>query len=184
MNEERIMPETIQCPNCGTPNDVNQSLCKNCMTPLTAYSGQLIGEAHQGKLAAQVADLQTRPVAVIAMTVTIVIFALFWPLRTVLANFAAKPVTNAEGTNYIASAFGSIGPILSAALLIPAAVLLGIIAWATWTQRTWAWMASLAVLIVFVLINLRPSAMALFAIGGIALGVLWVLPRTKSWYGL
>ncbi len=178
------MSDTKQCPNCGTPNDVSQSLCKNCMTPLTAYAGQLVGESHKGRLAKQVADLETRPPAVIGMTVLNVVFALFWPLRIVLANFAAKPTTNAEGTNYVASAFGSIGPILSAILLIPAAILLCILAWATWTQRPWAWMTNLGVLVVFALLNLRATPMALFAVAAIVLGVLWMMPRTKGWYGL
>lgn len=129
------MPDTIQCPNCGTPNDTGAALCKACMNPLTAYSGQLKGETYQGRLVKQVAYLDTRPPAVIAMTVLDIVFALFWPLRMVFASFAARQTTNAEGTNYVASAFGTIGPILSAILLIPAAILLGVVAWAAWTQR-------------------------------------------------
>ena len=55
------MPDTIQCPNCGTPNDTGAALCKACMNPLTAYSGQLKGETYQGRLVKQVAYLDTRP---------------------------------------------------------------------------------------------------------------------------
>jgi hypothetical protein len=178
------MPDTIQCPNCGTPNDTSAALCKACMNPLTAYSGELKGESYQGKLVKQVADLETRPVSVIAMTVLDVVFALFWPLRMVITNFANRPTTNAEGTNYVASAFGTIGPILSAILLIPAAILLGIVAWAGWTQRPWAWAANFAVLIVFALLNLHKSPAALFAVAAIVIGVFWMMPRTKGWYGL
>ena len=178
------MPDTIQCPNCGTPNDTGQSLCKACMNPLTAYSGELKGETHQGKLAAQVASLETRPPAVIAMTVLNIVFALFWPLRIVYTNFANRPTTNAEGTNYIASSLGTLKPLLMAGLLIPAAVALGFLAWATWAQRPWTWMVNLGVLIVFALLNLKPSPVALFAVAAIVLGVLWTMPRTKGWYGL
>lgn len=178
------MPDTIQCPNCGTPNDTGQSLCKACMNPLTAYSGELKGETHQGKLAGQVAYLETRPPAVMAMTVLDVVFALFWPLRKVFTSFAARPTTNAEGTNYVASAFGTVGPILAAALLIPVAIALVFVAWATWTQRPWAWMVNLGVLIVFALLNLKPSPVALFAVAAGVIGVLWMMPRTKGWYGL
>ena len=178
------MSDTIQCPNCGTPNDTNAALCKACMNPLTAYSGELKGETYQGNLVKQVAYLDTRPPAVIAMTVLDVAFALFWPLRIVLHNFAAKPTTNAEGTNYVASAFGTIGPILAALLLIPAAVALCVAAWGAWTQRPWAWMVNFGVLIVFTLLNLRPSPVALLAVAAIAIGVFWMLPRSKGWYGL
>lgn len=178
------MSDTIQCPNCGTANDTGAALCKACMHPLTAYSGQLKGETYQGKLVKQVAYLDTRPPAVIAMTALDVVFALFWPLRTVFANFASRPTTNAEGTNYVASAFGTIGPIFSAMLLIPTAIVLGFLAWAAWTQRPWAWMANLGVLIVFALLNLRPTPAALFAVAAIVIGVFWMMPRTKGWYGL
>ena len=178
------MPDTIQCPNCGTPNDTGAALCKACMNPLTAYSGQLKGETYQGRLVKQVAYLDTRPPAVIAMTVLDIVFALFWPLRMVFASFAARQTTNAEGTNYVASAFGTIGPILSAILLIPEAILLGVVAWAAWTQRPWAWMVHFGVLILFALLNLRPTAAALFAVAAVVIGVLWMMPRTKGWYGL
>lgn len=178
------MPDTIQCPNCGTPNDTSAALCKACMTPLTAYSGELKGESYQGKLVKQVAYLEVRPPAVIAVVVLDAVFALFWPLRMVFANFAARPTTNAEGTNYVASAFGTIGPLLSAALLLPAAIALGIVAWAAWNQRPWAWRVNCGVLIVFALLNLRPSAAALFAVVAIIIGVYWMMPRTKGWYGL
>ncbi len=178
------MPDTIQCPNCGTPNDTSAALCKACMNPLTAYSGELKGETYQGNLVKQVAYLDTRPPAVIAMTVLDIVFALFWPLRRVFANFANRPTTNVEGTNYVASAFGTIGPILSAILLIPAAIALGVVAWAAWTQRPWAWMVNLGVLVLFALLNLRPNPTALFAVAAIVIGVFWMLPRTKGWYGL
>jgi hypothetical protein len=177
------MADTIQCPNCGTPNDTGQSLCKACMNPLTAYSGQLRGEAHQGKLASQVAYLETRPPAVIAMAVLNVVFALFC-LGKVFANFAARPTTNAEGTNYVASSLGAIGPIFWAILLVPTAIALGFLAWATWAQRPWTWMVDLVVLIVFALLTLRPAPTALFAVAAIVVGVLWMMPRTKGWYGL
>jgi len=178
------MSDTIQCPNCGTPNDSSAALCKACMNPMTAYSGELKGEVYQGNLAKQVVHLETRPPAVIAVTVLDGVFALFWPLRIVFANFAARQTTNAEGTNYVAAAFGTVGPILAAILLVPAAIALGVFAWAAWTQRPWAWMANLGVLILFALLNLHRSPTALFAVAAIAIGVFWMMPRTKGWYGL
>src|SRR5689334_10026602 len=108
------MAETRQCPNCGLENDLGRSVCANCQTPLTAYSGQLRGEAYQGKLAAQVAQLETRPPVVMAMVAAIVLFTLFWPLASLVTAFVHREATNAEGTNYLASAFGAIGPILTA----------------------------------------------------------------------
>ena len=178
------MSDSIQCPNCGTPNDTSAALCKACMNPMTAYSGELKGETYQGNLVKQVANLDTRPPAVMAMTALDGVFALFWPLRIALNNFLARQTTNAEGTNYVASAFGTVGPILAALLLIPAAIALGVAAWGAWTQRPWAWLANFGVLIVFALLNLRASAASLFAVAAIVIGVLWMMPRTKGWYGL
>jgi hypothetical protein len=177
--------ETIPCPKCGTINDTGAALCKACMTPLTAYGHQLKEpETYQGRLADQISNVNTRPPVVTAMTVLDVVFALFWPLRMVVVSFAHRTTTNAEGTNALAAAFGTVGPILSALLLIPAAIALGVAAWGAWTQRPWAWMVNLGVLIVFALVNLRPSASALFAVAAIVIGVFWTMPRTKGWYGL
>lgn len=45
-------------------------------------------------------------------------------------------------------------------------------------------MVHFGVLILFALLNLRPTAAALFAVAAVVIGVLWMMPRTKGWYGL
>ena len=45
-------------------------------------------------------------------------------------------------------------------------------------------MANLGILIVFALLNLRPTSAALLAVAAIVIGVFWNMPRTKGWYGL
>jgi len=183
------MADTRQCPNCGTANPVGNALCSNCHTPFTAYAGQITGERYQGKLAGQVSDLETRPPGVIGMAVFNVLLALFWPLWRVIAAFAAKQTTNAEGTNYLQSAFGTIGPMLLAAFLIPVAIALGILAWATWTQRTWTWNVNAVVLGIFGVVALFqfPAAHAVACLKlavVVVLGFLWFQAKTKAWFGL
>src|SRR5262245_57107942 len=113
--------ETQQCPHCGTPNEIGLARCANCQSPLTAYAGQVtgLGEAEQGRLAEKVKLLNTRPPVIGAMTGFDIFVALFWPLAAVVHAFAVRPTVNAEGTNYIGAAVGSIGPIFTAMLCIP-----------------------------------------------------------------
>lgn len=183
------MANTKQCPNCGLENDSGNAVCANCQTPLTAYAGQLRGEAYQGRLAAQVERLETRPPAVIAMVVFLIAFTLFWPLASVISAFLHREGLNAEGTNYVASAFGAIGPILTAIFLIPVSVALGVLAWMTWTQRTWTWNADLVALIAFAVFAcirypVYHFLTFLWVILAAALAFLWFRPATKAWFGL
>jgi hypothetical protein len=183
------MAETQQCPHCGTPNDIGRSLCENCQTPLTAYAGQLHGQAYQGRLAEQVALLNTRPPVVVGMTVFHVLLVVFWPLARVVGAFASRQQTNAEGTNYIASAFSSIGPILQAIVFVPIALALIVLAWATWTERTWAWTVNAFALAAFALFAILkyPSAhlQAILYVGlAGGLAFFWFRPQTRGWYGL
>ena len=180
---------TRQCPHCGTENDVGQSLCSNCKTPLTAYAGELNGEAYKGRLAEQVEAQKTRPLAVGAMSVYLCVIALGWPLRAIIQTFMHRTRTNAEGTNYLASALGVIAPIFMTVLLLPLAILLFWLAWAVWTQRTWAWKYSFAAILIFagyILIRFSEyhSWVVLWAGLSIALAIFWFQPKIKGWFGL
>src|ERR1044071_9262972 len=104
--------ETVQCKHCGTQNDISRALCENCQSPLTAYAGQLRGESYRGNLSAQVDRLRVRPISVTLMVVFLIIIIVGWPLREIFSAFASRATLNSESTNYIASAFGAIGPIL------------------------------------------------------------------------
>jgi hypothetical protein len=171
-------------------NEEGRALCANCQTPLTAYAGQLrdAPESSGGKLAAQVAHLNTRPPIIGAMALFDVLFALFWPLAFVVGAFAARQQVNGEGTNYIFAAIGTVGPALAALVLIPAALALCALAWATWTQRPSAWIGNAYTLGAFALLALRkfPNApiMSLVWIGvaGV-LAYVWFRPETKAWFG-
>ena len=182
-------PETRQCPHCGTVNDIANALCERCKTPLTAYAGQLTGEAYQGRLAGQVALLERQPPVVIAMAIFNVLFAVFWPLATVMRSFQATPHVNEEGTNYAAAAFTTIGPILSAILLVPIALAILVLAWATWAQRTWAWTVNaffLGGIALLAILKFSTSHTLAFIYAGLACGLayFWFQQKTKAWYGL
>lgn len=187
---EMLSDDAQQCPNCGLLNEEGRALCANCQTPLTAYAGQLRGEPESsgGRLAAQVAHLNTRPPIIAALALFDLLFALFWPLAFVVGAFAARQQVNAEGTNYIFAAIGAVGPTLAALVLIPVALALCALAWATWTQRPSAWVGNGYALGAFVLLALRkfPNApiMTLVWIGlACGLAYLWFRPETKSWFG-
>ena len=94
-------------------------MCSNCKSPLTAYSGQLNDESYKGNLAAQVDQLNVRPPDVYAMVAFLIIFAIGWPLRAIVTAFMGRATLNSETTNYLASAFGSIGPILTTIACLP-----------------------------------------------------------------
>ncbi len=186
----QAVPDTKQCPNCGLVNDAGRARCADCQTPLTAYAGQLEEfTSSQGRLVQHVARLNRRPLAVAALALFDALFALFWPLAFVIGALAARQSVNAEGTNYLASAFGMVGPTLYAVVLIPAALALGALAWATWTQRPWAWTANVVVLGIFALLALFKLAaapiMAIIWIGlACGLTYYWFQPETKAWFGL
>jgi hypothetical protein len=156
---------------------------------LTAYAGQLRGESYRGKLASQVDQLNTRPPVIIAMVVFIAVFALFWPVASVLVAFLHREGMNAEGTNYVASATGVIVPIMTALVLLPAAIALGWLAWATWIQQTWTWNVNAALLIGFAIFALirypvYHSLTFLWVALAAVLAFLWFRPATRAWFGL
>jgi hypothetical protein len=177
--------ERATCPNCGTKNEAGRSLCEQCNTPLTAYAGQLTGESYQGRLADQVARLEQRPLPVTGMTVFLLIYALFWPIASVIGAFNARVKINAEGTNYLAASFSAIGPFLSALILLPIAGALCFLAWATWAQRPWAWNLCLAVVGLFGVLGLLKFSLLGFVWGFVAVGltVVWLRPDTRAWFG-
>jgi hypothetical protein len=181
--------ETQQCPHCGTLNEIGLSRCENCQTPLTAYGGQVTGLGEPNERLRERARLvNERPPVIGAMAGFHVFVALFWPLAATIGAFSERTTTNAEGTNYIAAATSSIGPIFMAALCIPLAVALCIVAWGAWTQQPWAWKASTGIAIGFILLMLmRVTAAPLNFLWLVLAGVLtflWFQPRTKAWYGM
>lgn len=187
---DSISLNTRLCQECGTPNDIGRSVCINCGRPLTAYGSQLgQPENYQGKLNAQVAALETRPLAVTALTGFYGLMVLIGPLWAIVSAFSARPHLNVEGTNATAAAVGTIGPILSVLTMLPLAVGLGIMAWATWTQRTWAWTGGLIVLGLFGVVTILhnglltvPTVFWLVVAG--VLTALWIQKPVKAWYGL
>jgi hypothetical protein len=164
-------------------------MCENCNTPLTAYGGQVGQEENfKRRLATQVSALDVRPPAVIAMVVFYLLFTLFWPLRGVVSAFAARPHLNSEGTNYIGAAFGTLGPIFACVTLLPIAVLLCGLAYFTWAQRPWTWMAGLVGLGVAVVVTALQNGLGaltiLIGIVAVTIAVFWTQARTRAWFGL
>ena len=181
--------DTIQCPHCGTANDTGRALCLNCQSPLTAYSGQLMGETYEGKLAGQVDRLWVRPLSVNLMTVFLLIIAAGWPVRAIFTAFIKRAHLNADSTNYLASAFGAIGPILTTIICLPLAAILVWLAWAAFTRQVRSWHLSLvavsafAVFILFRLSEYRGWAALWLGLAS-ALIIAWIVPATRSWFGL
>ena len=181
--------DTIQCPHCGTQNSSERSLCVNCQSPLTAYSGQLTGEAYEGKLAGKVAQLETRPLSVYLMMAFLTVVAIGWPLRNIVLAFMARTGLNAENTNYLATAFGSIAPIMTTIVMLPLAGVLAWIAWQCYAQMPQAWKLSLISVVAFAtFVALRFhdfKAWTIFWLAVVgALAYLWLRPNTRAWFGL
>ena len=185
---DEIRSNTRQCPHCGVVNDMSRALCSNCQSPLTAYGGQLNGVAYQGKLAAQASQAAVRPAVVTAMTLFDILYAVFWPIAYVIGAYMGRAQLNTEGTNYVAAALGSLGPLFSALALLPIGAMLCFLAWSTWTQRTWAWTANAWTIGIFVLIVFMKHQFSLFTFvcAGLAgaLAYFWFLPRARAWFGL
>lgn len=188
------MADTRQCPNCGAVNDISFSMCQQCLTPMTAYAGQLTGEGYPGKLAAQVASLNTRPPAVVAMTIFHVLFALL-PLAA-FAQFLPGPASASPDEGYqssMSSAFHVVAAVVAGFVMIPISGAVIWLAFATWTQRTWTYNAAFAPLTVLVIIMLtkfgQPST-PLHIVAGFMIAVVaalvffWYRPSTRAWFGL
>lgn len=185
-----IYDNARRCPHCGELNSADRAVCTNCQSPMTAYAGDITGEPgeHSQKHAEEIAFLTTRPPASVVMAAFDVFFAVFWPLAYVIGSFLTRPQMNSEGTNYINAAVGTVQPILAAIFLLPMAGALCAVAWATWNQRTWAWMGNAVALGLFAVMavpNFRSaplSAVFWLAVAG-GLAYLWFQKRTKDWYG-
>jgi hypothetical protein len=181
--------ETIQCSHCGTMNDTKHSLCVNCQSPLTAYSGELRGETYQGKLARQVERLQVRPLSVNLMAGFLIVVAVGWPLRAIVTALVNRAHLNVETTNYLASAFGTIGPIMIAIFCLPLAAILGWIAWSVLTQQPRAWQLSLVALCAFAIyIVIRAGEYRIWTVLWlglpVGLAIAWLREPTKAWFGI
>ena len=181
--------DTIQCKECGVVNGVGNAVCVNCHRPLTAYGAQIGQEENYApRLSTQVEALEERPPVVAAIAVFHVLFALAVPLWTVIATWTARPRVNDEGTNAIQSAAGTFVSILQTITLLPVAIALCLLAYFTWTQRTWAWMANAIVLGLLVLLTfiLHRFAPVTFIWAGLAGGFayFWFQKPIKAWFGL
>jgi hypothetical protein len=170
-------------------------MCQQCLTPLTAYSGQLTGETYQGKLAAKVAALNTRPIPVIVMATFHMLFAIFVPIAIFISSLPGRASTNEDDLYqaHMSTAFHSIGAVVVGLVMIPLALALFWLAWATFTQQTWTYNASFAPLIVFVIMMCtkfgKPSQTlhiyaALGVLGTAVLIFFWYRPATRDWFAL
>ena len=178
----------MRCPQCNSENDPGASVCASCDNPLTAYSGTLTGEASAATLA-KLARLSQRPQVVPAVIALDVLFALFGPVRMLLANAAARPTTNAEGTNYAQAAFGTVGVAFMAMFLVPLALALLFLAWGAWARAAWAWWLNAGLLAAVCLgaftgffgasVFVRIILIAIT----VAAGAFWLRPEARGWYG-
>lgn len=171
------------------------ALCQQCLTPLTAYSGELTGENYQGALAGQVRDLNTRPRIVAIMAIFNVLIAIFVPLSIFIGSLPHAAEPSADGTYQagLSTAFHAVGAGLTGLVMIPIAILLMWLAWATFSQRTWTWNANFVTVAVFGILMLTKFKIhstglhvvaVLSLIGAACLVYFWSRPTTRSWYGI
>ena len=180
---------TIQCKHCGDSNDIGNAICANCMTPLTAFGGQ-VGQANNfdSQLTAQLAALDERPPVIAVMTVFSVLFALVVPIWSVIKAWRVQPHVNEDGTNGIQAATGILVPLFQTVILLPIAIALCTIAYFTWTQRPWAWTANVVILglitlIVVVLYGLSLPTFFWLTVAGVV-AYLWYRQPVKAWFAL
>jgi hypothetical protein len=181
--------DTQQCEHCGTVNEAGRALCSNCQSPLRADSGQLRGETYKGKLAAQVDQLGARPLTVKLMAAFLVLIAIGWPLRGIYSSFAGRVSMNSDSTNYVASAFGAITPILTTIVCLPLAGVLIWIAWSAMTQQVRGWKACLVAMAAFAAYTLCRAGeyrgWTILWLGlAVTLTAVWFHRSTKAWFGL
>jgi hypothetical protein len=187
--------DTTKCPNCGTDNDISFALCQQCLTPLTAYAGQLNGEQYQGKLADQVKALNVRPQTVTVAAVFDVLFSLGTPIAIFIHSLPHAVAADPDNTyqSSLSNAFGAVGAVITGLVAIPIAVAICIHAWHMYRQRTWCWSTQLALMGVFairsVLLFKQPDTMShVLAVSYLlftaAFVGMWTRPSVKAWYGL
>ena len=179
----------MRCPHCATDNEEGAAVCENCDTPLTAYGGQVTGAVSEATLR-KLERLAVRPPVVPMAAALDVLLVVVGPLWTLVGRFAARPAVNAEGTNYAGAAFGAVGVLFSAIVLVPVAVALAVVAWGVMAHRTWAWTAQAFLLLVVAVIGLTgwlvPSLFLrlLLSAGAAVVGYLWVKEDARQWYGV
>lgn len=178
--------ETQQCKNCGMLNSIDWSLCSNCQSPLTAYSGQLRGQEFDTEhLNQKIKKLDQHPFAVKMMAGQNVFFAAFWPLASAVSGILSRAKVNSETTNYLSAAFSAVGSFMNAIVMVPIALLLIWIAWGAWSQKPWAWGANLGVSLVFGLTCLvHFHLLNIFWLALLAVTTsLWFSKDTRTWFG-
>jgi hypothetical protein len=178
----------MHCPNCHAEVEEGLAVCSQCGAPLTAYGGQITGEVRP-ETRAKAAKLAVRPPIVVVMAILDALVALLGPLGLAWVRITGRTQVSEDATNYIAAALGAVGAFAVAIVLIPLGLFLLVLAWATWTQKPWAWMANVVLLILMVLLAVRVFAaepgQALLRIGLCgAIAYFWFHPRTKEWFGL
>ncbi len=174
------------CPNCGEPNDDSRSICKNCSVPLNVYGGQ-VGQEEQfdRKLAVQVQSLDVRPPAVWAAVVLMLLFVLLVPV-SIGFNSIHNWQSTANNPNYMAHAVSVIVPIFTLAITVPVDVVVCILAWAVFSQKTAAWKPGIFALLVTVpAIWMSHGAVIaiIWSIVTITVTVMFSLRNVKAWYG-
>ena len=178
----------MRCPHCDLDNPDDRALCMNCDSPLTAYAAQGTGEVSEATRA-KLARISSQPAIVPAVITLDVLLALFGPFAAVLGKFAARTVTNSEGTNYAGAAFGAVGIAFTALLMVPLGLFLLYIAWITWARGSWAWQANSVVLCGTAILSLTGFlgfAMFVRIVLAAACAIaayLWFQPDAREWYG-
>lgn len=177
----------MRCPYCDAPNDEGAAICSQCAAPLTAYAGTALADADPARTAARAARLASRPPVAVVVAVADLLAALV-PVGVMLRVFRAAPSLSDDATNYLGHAFGGLRAVLTAAIMLPMAGALVLLAWGAMTQKPWAWTAQtglLALIAVVSVVTLRANpAMSLIQLAVVAAAAWqWLHPEVRQWYG-
>ncbi len=177
----------MRCSHCDADNDDASAFCHQCSNKLTAYAEVVIDQDKAAKLA-KLNKVNIRPAGVMAMAGATVALAVFGPFGKFASMFFARPAVREDGMNYAASAFSAVNVTLAGIFFIPVGIFLLILAFSTWTQRSWAYHANTVLL---GLVGL--SCITGFWPGGIwrwillvataAFAFLWFRTENREWFG-
>jgi hypothetical protein len=178
----------MRCESCGAMNPDGRAICSECGAPLTRYADDVTGRV-RAETRARVRQARMRPPAVPIAAALAGVWAVLGPAAYAVGAFRARPVTNAEGTNYIWSALGAVPVFFGIVTALPFAVGLAIIAWGVWTQRAWAWHAVCGAILVDIALAMHmypesPVVAVFRGLVGLALAAAWYQPSVRQWYGV
>lgn len=177
----------MRCPSCRAENEDGAAFCAQCAAPLTAYAGSAVADADPSRTARRLAEQSSQPAITPVMAAADIAGAI-WLALVAIRAVVTRPGLSEDATNYIVHAFGGLHAVMIAALVLPLAAGLLLLAFGCLTQRSWAWYGNAAILGVAALLvltrySIRSFVSVLAFAGIVALAYAWLQPAVRRWYG-